>query len=217
MEELSKRTLKATKETAKSDGGSHHTEVLEYMAQTLMSMHQRETLTVSQSARDSYTGSCIRATHRCFLTSKTPCCVTDPELEIPMRIGTLPLPVASSPMGTAVIEAQVVVGSVAVVPAYPAPPMIVQAEAIPLDGDECAITVVPPDWSGAIVAEVVVLPMGQAVVGGATVVGEATEEDIVVMGTTVLDQAPGTMGAPKEMMVTGVGFELLLSTLLCWP
>ena len=50
--------------------------------------------------------------------------------------------------------------------AYPAPPPLVLAEAIPLDEEEQrAISAVPADWSGAVVAGAVVLPMGQVILG----------------------------------------------------
>ena len=92
LEELTSGELKAARESAAASPGDAHTKTLEAMAASLLSGRQRETLTVAPDARDSYRGSCLSVAHRCYVTSTTPCCVTDPQLEVPVRIGTLPLP-----------------------------------------------------------------------------------------------------------------------------
>ena len=225
LTELSKEDLKAAREAAKASPGEAHTKTLETLAASLLSGRQRETLTVAPDARDSYRGSCLSTTHRCYVTSKTPCCVTDPQLEVPVRIGTLPLPLPPQPN---LQPMPVAVGAV-VMPtaaAYPVPPPMVLAEAIPLDNDEQqAISAVPADWSGVVVAEAVVLPMGQAVVGGATQQsgGEDAEEQahdgapMAVEPAAVLLHQPGTMAALKEIMDRAFDDLTVLADLLGRP
>ena len=225
LEELSKGELKAARQAAKESPGEAHTRTLEALAASLLAGQGRETLTVAPDARDSYRGSCLSTTHRCYVTSKTPCCVTDPQLEVPVRIGTLPLPLPlpQTPlmpipmaMGTVVVPTAV---------AYPDPLPVVMAEAIPLDKDEqCAITAVPADWSGVVVAEAVVLPMGQAVVGGAAQEsgGQGAEQandgaPMAVVPAAVLLHQPGTMAALKEMMDRAFDDLTMLADLLGRP
>ena len=220
LEELSSEALSQARERAAASPGEARTKTLEAMATSLLSGRQRETLTVAPDARDSYRGSCLSVAHRCYVTSRTPCCVTEPQLEVPVRIGTRPLPPPQPPVATAV-------GAVGVpaATAYPAPPPLVLAEAIPLDEEEQrAMGALPADWSGAVVAGAVVLPMGQAVLGGAAQEksgGEAGGAQ-VPYGTPIGPppaplHEPGTMAALKELMDRAFDDLTMLAELLGQP
>jgi len=84
---------------------------------------------------------------------------------------------------------------------------------------------VPADWSNVVVAEAVVLPMGQAVVGGAAQesggqgAGEQAHDGApmaVVPAATLLNPA-GTMGALKETMDRAYDDFTMLTELLGRP
>ena len=202
LAELSKDTMKE-KEWASSPeaGNAARLKTLEALAATLMSGQQRSLLTVAPDARDSYCGSILSCTHRMFVTSKTRCCVTDPELQVPVQIGTLPLP-------------EVVQGAAVV--ALPVPEPIPMAEAIPTDKDEQrTATALPADWTGVVVAGTVVLPMGEAVVGGAATDGGEDDGAPLVMATVVASaHAEGTMESLKEKMDADFNDLTLLERLL---
>ena len=220
LEELSSEALSQARERAAASPGEAHTKTLEAMAASLLSGRQRETLTVAPDARDSYRGSCLSVARRCYVTSRTPCCVTEPQLEVPVRIGTRPLPQPQPP--TATVVGAVVMPSAT---AYPAPPPLVLAEAIPLDEEEQrAISAVPADWSGAVVAGAVVLPMGQAVLGCEKQENDGDGDDgggggtpmAMVAAPAPLDE-PGTMAALKALMDRAFDDLTMLAELLGQP
>ena len=140
LSEMSKQTLKA----ARNDADRTYAAILE----TLTSGNQRSSLTVLPDARDTYAGGVLSVRHYVAVRLKTPSCITDPDLELPVRVGTR---IPHEHIGT---------GLVAV-------PVIAMPVAMPLDSEEKAsITTKPSDWQGAIVAEPSVVAMGEAMVGG---------------------------------------------------
>lgn len=208
---VSKEMLKAAKEdatpwscctsrrAAARNPGAARTRAsrLEALAAALNSGEQREKVTVTPDARDSYMGSCLSTTHRCYVTSalKTLFAI-DPELEVPVRIGTPPVA-----MGTVLAPTAV-------------PPPIVLAQAIPLDEDERdAITTVPANWSGVVLADAFVLPMEQAVVGGTAQSGG--EKEAQEGGEKEVEE--GTMAGLKVLMDRAFDDFSMLTDLLVRP
>lgn len=218
LDEMSKGTLKAVQEKAANDSG-HRTQVLNALATSLLSGKQRTTLTVSADARDTYSGNVLHSHHICYVTSKTPCCVTDPTLEIPVRIGTLPLP-------QPVVVAQPIAVAQPIPVTLPVPPPLVMAEAIPIGKDERgALTSLPADWSNVVVAEAIALPMGGAVIGGASQdqdekegdSGDDDDDDAPAAPAATMLKEPGSMEALKELMDRSLDDLSMLKDLLATP
>ena len=123
---------------------------------------------------------------------ETACCITNPEVFLPIRIGTPPLYAPPPPTAIAMplpVATPVVGGGY--VPMGTAVPAVQLPVQIPAAKDEGGAST--PDWVGGgggategppvVVAECFVVPMGAAVVGGAS--GDATddgdEEGVVVV------------------------------------
>jgi len=113
---------------------------------------------------DTYNGGVIHVTHELKLIVKTPNCVTDPTIIVPLRIGNKPLTktgfVSSGPVyGAANI------GSPAVPPALSPFPM--NAASSDQDGEIVVLSSAPPaGWSNAVVSSSVAVPDPEISVGG---------------------------------------------------
>lgn len=144
---------------------------------TLTGGRQRVSLLVSPAALDTYVGSVLSVSHRIQLELVTPFCVTNPVLRVPVRIQEL--------LGTVSQNA---------------------TAAVPIDAAEkAAIRNLPSDWNNAIVSGPLVLPMGQAVVGG--VLSETNEQfeeqDNAVAGEQVQDTANIADPSPDSVKEVG--------------
>ena len=156
---------------------------------TLTGGKQRVSLRVSPAALDTYVGSVLSVSHRIQIELVTPFCVTNPVLQVPVRV-------------------QELLGTVS---------QNVTAVAVPIDAAEkAAIRNLPSDWNNAIVNEPLVLPMGQAVVGG--VLSETNEQveeqDNAVARAQVQVKEVGTLDALMRRMDTTVDGLVLIQLLL---
>ena len=134
---------------------------------TLVSGQQRSMLSIAPDARDTYAGGVIRCQHDLSITLRTGQCITNPEVKVNLRIGTPP--VAALPMPAYGMTTTTTTTTTTMVTTVPvgAVPVISLPEGMPLSPEEQqAVAAVPADWSGAVVAEAFVVPMGMAVLGG---------------------------------------------------
>jgi len=185
--------------------------VLEGMHESLLGGGAQRTLTCHSQARDTYIGAVLAVQHEMTIRVETPCCVTDPEIKVPVRVAE-----RAAPLGEPVSSVDAV-------------PVVAMPIAAPLDGEEMqtqqALDAKPPDWnSTVVVATVVGVPMGEAVVGGLP--GEAVAAEAVpvslegAIGQTVISaeaQAEGTLPALLEQMSRTYDDPRLLQELMPAP
>lgn len=181
---------------AAASPGEARDAVLHRLYETLHSGSQRSSLAIPPTARDTYQGSVLSVRHRMLLRATTGCCVTDPELDLPVCIGPPPL-LGGGPAG------------------YPAVPMGVPVVALPVpippeEEAASAQSFTKPDgWDGhVVIAEAVVLPMGEAVVGGEAVASGVDPAGDVSEAIAVPESAPppppGTLQALRHLFDTNV-------------
>lgn len=171
---LDKAELKAVRE----DGNSKGQALEEIYAQLCKADQPVAVLTCADDARDTYRGPLISTSHDMRAVCKTPCCITDPVVHIPVRIGA-PSLVVVAPVPTAVplAAAAVVVTTTTTTTTTTtsstrnATPVMALPQKVPVDKDEKATiqvaTALPEGWAqSAVVAECVVVPMAAATIGG---------------------------------------------------
>ena len=153
--------------------------------------------------------------HSMSVILQTACCITNPEVFLPIRIGTPPLyapqPTATAmPIPDAGVATPVAGGGY--VPMGTAVPAFQLPENIPTAKDEGGAS--PPAWLGGtsaeggtpvVVAECFVVPMGTAVVGGASgdAADDGDEEGVVVVEASSVETEVGmpTLFAQMERTV----------------
>jgi hypothetical protein len=169
-DKLDKGALKAAREHV-AEGMRKNSQEIYAM---LSSGAQRSAFQISQDARDTYhTGGVISCSHDLHVTLRTGSCITNPTVTIQLKIGTPPI--APPPTSSVVMGMPLV-----------AVPVLVLPEGMALDKDEQqAFTGVPADWSGAVVAEAVALPMGTAVLGGSAMHGGDLGDDEMLNHATL--------------------------------
>jgi len=106
---------------------------------------------------DTYAGSVIRTTHELRLIVKTPNCITDPTIIVPLRIGNKP-PTKTGFVSNAPIYGQSMVGTPMILPAHPPSDQ---------DGDFVVLPSAPPaGWSHPVVSTHVAVPDSEIRIGG---------------------------------------------------
>ena len=177
---LDKEALKAVAENAEGTKKQDYLEIYN----TLTSGQQRSSLTISPDARDTYIGQVLHCSHQMNLTLMTGCCITDPSVDLEVRIGPPPLQAA--------VATAVAVQAMGV-------PVVPMPEGYALDEAEQAnkqmLAQHNVGWT-PVVADVAVLPMGNVVLGGVEVQGMEAEGE-----AAVAPPPPVVMGAAVD--VTG--------------
>jgi hypothetical protein len=112
----------------------------------------------TKDMNDTYAGGVIQTKHEMRLIVKTPNCVTDPTIIVPLRIGNKP------PTKTGVVSNTQIYGSPAQPPSLPQLPMIMGANQ---DGDVTVLPSAPPaGWSNPIISSSLAVPDSDIRVGG---------------------------------------------------
>ena len=190
------QALSAEQRQASSGMSAHHANYSTLFHQLSTASGTRAILNLPPDARDSYVGSAIKTWTTMSLTLRTGSCITNPALSLSLRVGS---PRPYTPLTQAVAFPAVGAQPIPIVVAVP---IVLETPLEPLEDEKNSIASKPADWSGAIVAPIVEVPMATAVLGGSDVT-EGDDDEGAAAATLV------TGGVVQEIIsVQGLKAEM---------
>lgn len=157
------QALSAEQREAASGMSAHDANYSTLFHQLSTASGTRAMLNLPPNARDSYVGSVIKTWTTMSLTLRTGSCITNPQLSLSLRVGS---PRPYTPLTQAVAYP---VAGVTPIPIVEAVPIVLETPLEPLDDEKNSLASKPADWSGAVVAPIMEVPMATAVLGGSDV------------------------------------------------
>ena len=182
LDEEAQRQLKA-------QGVSTHAGNYQALYQQLSSGSLRASVPLAHDARDTYMGPLIQCRTTMTVSLRTATCITNPSVSVPLKIGP-PALQAMAPIVQGVPIAQAV-------------PWLEGGMDLTKEESQ-ALTAKPEDWGGAVVAQAVAIPMGNAVIGGTEQdkgEGEEDEEDAAQPPPSAAWPAASQQGPPTLQLL----------------